>query len=65
MALFHLDAYRVAGAEDFEGIGFSELLEQNGVVVVEWASRVGKILPAERIGVTIEVVGEMERRISD
>jgi tRNA threonylcarbamoyladenosine biosynthesis protein TsaE len=64
VALFHLDAYRVAGAEDFEGIGFSELLEQNGVVVVEWASRVEKILPAERIGVTIEVVGEMDRRIT-
>jgi tRNA threonylcarbamoyladenosine biosynthesis protein TsaE len=64
VALFHLDAYRVAGAEDFEGIGFSELLEQNGVVVVEWASRVEKILPAERIGVAIEVVGEMDRRIT-
>jgi tRNA threonylcarbamoyladenosine biosynthesis protein TsaE len=64
VTLFHLDAYRVAGAEDFEGIGFSELLEQNGVVVVEWASRVEKILPAERIGVTIEVVGEMDRRIT-
>ena len=39
LTLFHLDAYRVGGADDFEGIGFSELLEQGGVVVVEWASR--------------------------
>ena len=61
--LFHLDAYRVAGAEDFESIGFSELLEQNGVVVVEWASRVAKILPASRITVTIEVTGKSDRRL--
>jgi tRNA threonylcarbamoyladenosine biosynthesis protein TsaE len=62
--LFHLDAYRVAGGEDFESIGFSELLEQNGVVVVEWASRVGKILPASRINVSIEVMGKSDRLIT-
>jgi tRNA threonylcarbamoyladenosine biosynthesis protein TsaE len=62
--LFHLDAYRVAGAEDFESIGFSELLEQNGVVVVEWASRVAKILPVSRIEVSIEVMGKSDRRIT-
>ena len=61
--LFHLDAYRVAGGEDFESIGFSELLEQNGVVVVEWASRVEKILPGVRINVSIEVTGKADRRI--
>ena len=59
LPLFHLDAYRVAGAEDFEAIGFSELLEQNGVVVVEWAGRVAKILPPARIDVNIEVTGEI------
>jgi len=34
LSLFHLDAYRVAGVDDFESIGFGELLEQGGVVVV-------------------------------
>ena len=62
--LFHLDAYRVAGAEDFESIGFSELLEQNAIVVVEWASRIAKILPPSRITVTIEVTGKSDRRIT-
>jgi tRNA threonylcarbamoyladenosine biosynthesis protein TsaE len=62
--LFHLDAYRVAGGEDFESIGFSELLEQNGVVVVEWASRIEKILPAAKINVGIEVTGKSTRRIT-
>jgi tRNA threonylcarbamoyladenosine biosynthesis protein TsaE len=64
LPVFHLDAYRVAGAEDFESIGFSELLEQNGVVVVEWGERMGKILPSRRIAVNIEVTGETTRRIT-
>jgi tRNA threonylcarbamoyladenosine biosynthesis protein TsaE len=63
LMLFHLDAYRVHGAEDFEGIGFAELLEQDGVVVVEWADRIEKILPRRRIRVVIEAVGKMDRRI--
>jgi tRNA threonylcarbamoyladenosine biosynthesis protein TsaE len=63
LTVYHLDAYRVAGAGDFEAIGFSELLEQNGVVVVEWADRVAEILPPKRIAVKIEVLGESDRRI--
>ena len=63
LRVFHLDAYRVSGAEDFEGIGFEELLEQGGVVVVEWASRVADLLPAECMYIRIEVMSELERRI--
>jgi len=63
LRLFHLDAYRVGGPEDFEGIGFEELLEQGGVVVVEWASRVRELLPAGSIWVKIESVDEHRRHI--
>jgi tRNA threonylcarbamoyladenosine biosynthesis protein TsaE len=64
LTIFHLDAYRVAGAGDLEGIGFGELLEQNGIVVVEWASRVKELLPAKCINVEIEVLGKSDRRIT-
>lgn len=63
LRLFHLDAYRVGGPEDFEGIGFEELLEQGGVVVVEWASRVRDLLPSGTIWVKIESVDEHRRHI--
>jgi len=63
LRLFHLDAYRVSGPEDFEAIGFSELLEQGGVVVIEWASRVKELLTLPRIDVRIEAVGENRRTI--
>jgi tRNA threonylcarbamoyladenosine biosynthesis protein TsaE len=64
LTVYHLDAYRVVGAEDFEGIGFTELLEQGGVVVVEWADRVAELMPADAIHVRIEHAGETKRRIT-
>lgn len=63
LTVYHLDAYRVHGSEDFESIGFSELLEQGGVVVVEWASRVKELIPPKYIEVKIESLDETRRRI--
>jgi tRNA threonylcarbamoyladenosine biosynthesis protein TsaE len=63
MKVFHLDAYRVHGAEDFDAIGFAELLEQGGVVAVEWPKRVADLLPTSRITVTIAATGARSREI--
>ncbi|MGH7193307.1 MAG: tRNA (adenosine(37)-N6)-threonylcarbamoyltransferase complex ATPase subunit type 1 TsaE [Candidatus Saccharimonadales bacterium] len=63
LTVYHLDAYRVAGAEDFEAIGFAELLEQGGVVVVEWAGRIAELLPPNHIAVTIEPTGDHSRHM--
>ena len=60
----HLDAYRVAGSRDFEQIGFSELLEQDGVIVIEWAEKVADLLPPRRIDVRIEIISASQRQIT-
>ena len=39
MTVYHLDAFRITSPADLEAIGFSELLQQGQVVVVEWAGR--------------------------
>jgi tRNA threonylcarbamoyladenosine biosynthesis protein TsaE len=64
LQVFHLDAYRVAGPDDFESIGFEELLDQSGIVVVEWASRVAAMLPPDTIHINIESTDEATRRIT-
>ncbi len=56
--VYHLDAYRIKSSEDFSAIGFDELLDQGGIVVVEWAARVADLLPADRLAVTGEWCGE-------
>ncbi|HQY87619.1 MAG TPA: tRNA (adenosine(37)-N6)-threonylcarbamoyltransferase complex ATPase subunit type 1 TsaE [Tepidisphaeraceae bacterium] len=60
--VFHLDAYRVGGADDFETIGFQELLEQGGVVIVEWASRVIEVMPKNCRMISIETTSENSRQ---
>ncbi len=62
--VFHLDAYRTAGVDDFEGIGFGELLGEGGVTVVEWPSRVESILPSDAVRIEIETRGPTARRFS-
>ena len=62
--LFHLDVFRLTGTEDLESIGFAELLDQPGIVVVEWASRVAELLPRRRIDVGIETLAPTSRRIT-
>jgi len=63
LAVYHLDAYRVRGEDDLESIGFCELLEQGGVVAVEWSDRVAGILPASAITVRIDVQTQRRRGI--
>ncbi len=63
LPLYHLDAYRITGSADFEAIGFPELLEQGGIVVVEWAERILELLPSSRTDVTITPMGEEIRQI--
>jgi tRNA threonylcarbamoyladenosine biosynthesis protein TsaE len=62
--VYHLDAYRVGGPDDFESIGFGELLEQPGIVVVEWPARVRELIPAACITVLITPRGPHEREIT-
>jgi tRNA threonylcarbamoyladenosine biosynthesis protein TsaE len=61
--VYHFDAYRIRGQEEFEGIGFGEILEEGGVVVVEWAQKVEGLLPRERIEVRFTVVGRRDRAV--
>jgi tRNA threonylcarbamoyladenosine biosynthesis protein TsaE len=63
LALYHLDAYRISGSDDFEAIGFTELLEQAGVVAVEWPQRVQSLLPPKTWQVRIVAIDESRRQI--
>jgi tRNA threonylcarbamoyladenosine biosynthesis protein TsaE len=64
LTVYHLDAYRVCGPDDFEAIGFAELLEQGGVVVVEWADRIESLLPPRATRVRLTTTGKHHRQIA-
>ena len=55
--IYHVDLYRIEGAESLHDIGYRELFFGDGVVLVEWADRAPELLPAERLEVRIEMTG--------
>ena len=63
LRLFHADAYRLAGAAELNSLGFDEMLDQNGLVVVEWADHVKEALPADRLSVDLNITAPTSRQI--
>jgi tRNA threonylcarbamoyladenosine biosynthesis protein TsaE len=63
-AVFHLDAYRTNGEEDFTSLGFDDILGQDAIVVVEWAARIPELLPPDHLAIAIAVEAENERRFA-
>ena len=64
LPFYHLDAYRLAGARDLEGIGAEEMLEGDGVAALEWADRAPEILPKDHLAIRFEVTGDSARRLT-
>lgn len=60
---FHVDCYRLAGAEDALAAGILDERADEGVTVIEWAERLGVALPAGRLEVVIEGAGDEPRRL--
>ena len=62
--VYHFDTYRLANPEAFADLGAAEYFDGDGICLVEWADRVRKILPLDRIDVEIEHAGEQLRRVA-
>jgi tRNA threonylcarbamoyladenosine biosynthesis protein TsaE len=54
LPLYHFDFYRLTSDQDQDELGFEEYLPGNGVAFIEWADRLPRLLPPERLQVTIE-----------
>ena len=63
LLLFHLDLYRLDDAADAAAGGLLDERQAEGVVLVEWAERLGPALPVARLDVLIEGTGDDPRRI--
>ena len=63
LPVYHFDAYRLRSAQDLLDIGSDEILDDDGVSVIEWADRVAEAMPGERIEVYLTPVGATERRV--
>jgi tRNA threonylcarbamoyladenosine biosynthesis protein TsaE len=62
--IYHFDAYRLRDEDEFLELGPEEYFDSAGVTFVEWADRVADCMPAERLEIQCEAVGETVRKFA-
>jgi tRNA threonylcarbamoyladenosine biosynthesis protein TsaE len=63
LALYHIDAYRLGSADEFELMDAKRYLYGDGLCVVEWSERVAQAMPEWAIELSIEPLLDDARRI--
>jgi tRNA threonylcarbamoyladenosine biosynthesis protein TsaE len=64
LKLYHLDAYRLSGADELVDLGWLELIDEDGAVAaLEWADRVTAAVPDAACAVDCEHAGGDRRRL--
>jgi len=61
LPVYHFDAYRMHRAEEIEDLGADDYFFGEGVSLIEWADRVAKSLPADRLEIHAAHVSETRR----
>jgi tRNA threonylcarbamoyladenosine biosynthesis protein TsaE len=61
--LYHIDAYRLEGDDDFFALGGEEWLYGKGIAVIEWSERLPRSVPAGALAVEITITGAEGRII--
>lgn len=62
--VYHVDAYRLADADEFLALGADEILDGGGVCLIEWAERIADVLPADRLDIDITATSPQARRLT-
>jgi tRNA threonylcarbamoyladenosine biosynthesis protein TsaE len=63
LPLYHFDLYRLRGEKEVAALGYEEYFFSGGVAAVEWADRLGALLPAEFLKVELALAGKTQRKI--
>ncbi len=63
LPVYHFDLYRLEEDPEMVLLGYEEFMYGDGVAVVEWADRLGRLLPEERLDVIFRHTGEQSREI--
>ena len=64
MPFFHIDAYRLHSAEEFDLLDSSRLLYGPGLCAIEWSERIEDALPEKAVNITITPESDGSRTIT-
>ena len=63
LPLFHFDFYRLESVEELLSLGWDDYLDQNGVIVAEWAGKFTPLLPEATIWLHFHLLPDGSREI--
>lgn len=62
--LYHIDLYRLNSVDQMEELGLEEIFTDSAsVVVIEWAERLGELLPKDRVDIHFETLNDDSHKI--
>lgn len=64
LPMYHMDFYRLLGADDALDLGFDEYFYLAGLTVIEWSKRAETILPQDKLSVEIKLHHDMQRTVT-
>ena len=60
--VYHFDVYRLENVDELYDLGFDEYFYGKGISIIEWAEKIEKLLPKERIVLNIEKGKDIDER---
>ncbi len=61
--LYHMDCYRLEGMADVESVGFEDILDSDGAIMIEWPDRIEHLLSKDRLSIQLAHLTETRRRL--
>ena len=63
LPLYHVDLYRIERPEELATLGLDEILEADGICVIEWPERAAGLLPPHTLHLRLTALDGDRRRI--
>jgi len=61
--VYHVDLYRVDTQRELDTLGLDDLFDETSVVLIEWGEKFARFLRERDVEITIERLGENDRKI--
>jgi tRNA threonylcarbamoyladenosine biosynthesis protein TsaE len=61
--VYHVDLYRIDTQRELDTLGLDDLFNENSVVLIEWGEKFARFLRERDVEITIERLGEYDRKI--
>jgi tRNA threonylcarbamoyladenosine biosynthesis protein TsaE len=63
VTVYHIDLYRVDTQRELETLGLDDLVADNSILLIEWGEKFPRFIRERDLQISLETLGETERRI--